>query len=866
MTGPGTAARIDVLHVDDEPDLADLTAELLERADAQLAVHTAAHPDEGLRLLADRAVDCVVSDQDMPGRTGIEFLEAVRETHPDLPFILYTGEGSERIAADAIAAGVTDYLRKSVGPDQSDVLANRIRNAVAARRATAEVERRRHRSEQLLKTVPSCVVRLDLEGRFVFANDRALEVLGLERDAVTDRTYNDPEWRITDLDGDPIPDAELPFRRVRDAGEPVYGVRHRLEWPDGTRKTLSVNGAPLFDADGAVESVVFSLSDITERVRRERELERTTARLEATFERSPDMIDVHTGDGTVVDVNRRFCEVFDEPESELVGRTVWEIDRRMDPEAVREVWAGMDAGERRELETEYVRADGERFPVEVHLTRLPEDGDGSRFVVISRDITDRKARERELRRYRHVVDAMNETACIYDEHGRYAVVNERLAGVYDTTPEAMAGRESDFLAEIRHRADGDPFAELLDGEREEYRGELDSEFGAYGRAVVEYRLTPLVVDGRVEGVVSVARDVSDRKRRERELERARAEYEQLINGMNDAAWVIDADGSFLAANDAAVELTGYTRSELLSLGVEDIDPTADRDPLAETDGEGEVDGTRVFETVHRTKSGERIPVEVSSSTVSYRGRPAELGVARDISDRKRRERRLEEFVSVVSHDLRNPLNVARGSVDLARAGGGNEHLDRAERAHARMQELIDDLLTLARQGDAVTEVEAVDLRPLVETSWEYVATGDATLRVRGDRTLRADQGRLRQLFENLIRNAVEHGSTGSRPESGDGVEHGAANDPDASGADAITITVGALPRGDGFYVEDDGAGIPADERETVFDAGYSTAEEGTGFGLSIVTQVAEDHGWTVAAAESDAGGARFEVTGVEFVD
>jgi PAS domain S-box-containing protein len=865
MTGPGTAARIDVLHVDDDPDLADLTAELLEQVDEQLAVHTATHPDEGLRLLADREIDCVVSDQDMPGRTGIEFLEAVRETHPDLPFILYTAEGSERIAADAIAAGVTDYLRKSVGTDQYDVLANRIRNAVAARRATAEVERRRHRSEQLLKTVPSCVVRLDLEGRFVFANDRALEVLGLERDAVTDRTYNGPEWRITDLDGDPIPDAELPFRRVRDAGEPVYGVRHRIEWPDGTRKTLSVNGAPLFDADGAVESVVFSLSDITERVRRERELERTTARLEATFERSPDMIDVHTGDGTVVDVNRRFREAFDEPESELVGRKVWEFDRRMDPEAVREVWAGMDAGERRELETEYVRGDGERFPVEVHLTRLPGAGDGSRFVVISRDITDRKARERELRRYRHVVDAMNETACIYDEHGRYAVVNERLAAVYDATPEAMAGRESDFLAEIRHRADGDPFAELLDGEREEYRGELDSEFGAYGRAVVEYRLTPLVVDGHVEGVVSVARDVSDRKRRERELERARAEYEQLINGMNDAAWVIDADGSFLAVNDAAVELTGYTRSELLSLGVEDIDPTADRDPLAKTDGEGDVDGTRVFETVHETKAGERIPVEVSSSAVSYRGRPAELGVARDIADRKRRERRLEEFVSVVSHDLRNPLNVARGSVDLARTGGGSEHLDRAERAHERMQELIDDLLTLARQGDAVTDVEAVDLRPLVETSWEYVATGDATLRVRTDRTLRADQGRLRQLFENLIRNSVEHGSTSNRTESGDSVERGSTNSrPEAD--DAITITVGALPRGDGFYVEDDGVGIPADERETVFDAGYSTAEEGTGFGLSIVTQVAEDHGWTVAAAEGDAGGARFEVTGVEFVD
>ena len=714
----GTQDAIDVLHVDDEPDVADLTAEFLTQADERLAVHTATHPDDGIDILTHREIDCVVSDYDMPGWTGIGFLEAVRERHPDLPFILYTGKVSEEVASEAISAGVTDYLQKGTGTEQYDILANRIRNAVSAQRAMTDATHRRHRLEQMLKTVPSCVVQLDHEGRFVFANDRAVEVLGLSESALTDRTFSDPEWRITDLDGDPIPEAELPFRRVRDTGDPLYDFRHTIEWPDGTQKTLSVNGAPLTGTDGSVESVVFSISDITDRVRR----------------------------------------------------------------------------------------------------------------------------ERERRRYRRLVDAMREAACIYDEAGRYVAVNQRLAAVRDTTPEAIVGEQSEFLATIRARADGDPFQELLDGDRDEFRGELDSEFDTLGHATVEYRLTPLVVDDAIEGVVGVVRDITERKRREEELKQARAEYEQLIDGMNDTAWVVGADGSFLQVNDAAVERTGYPRSELLAMRVDDIDPTVEGADAARLDTDSYDDGMRVFETVHETKDGERFPVEVSSSIVSYRGETARLSIARDITERKRRERRMDEFVSMVSHDLRNPLNVARGRVKLAQDDRQSDHLDRAERAHARMEELIDDLLALAREGTTATDPEPVDLDGFVRGCWRNVATGDATLRVECDRTILADRSRFRRLVENLLSNAIEHGGSG------------------------VTVTLGGLADDTGVYIADDGPGIAADRREEVFEVGHTTRPDGTGFGLQIVTRVAEDHGWELRLTDGVGGGACFEITGIEFVD
>ena len=198
---------------------------------------------------------------------------------------------------------------------------------------------------------------------------------------------------------------------------------------------------------------------------------------------------------------------------------------------------------------------------------------------------------------------------------------------------------------------------------------------------------------------------------------------------------------------------------------------------------------------------------------------------------------LEEFTSVVSHDLRNPLNVASGNVELAREDCDSDRLDAADDALHRMDALIDDLLTLAQEGEAVTETDPMNLRDVATDCWHTVESAGVELQIDTDRRIIANEGRLKQLFENLFRNAVEHGTPG------------------------VTVTVGDLE--DGFYVADDGPGIPETERDKVFENGYSTAEGGTGFGLAIVERVADAHGWTVRATESGDGGARFEFTGVE---
>ena len=228
-------------------------------------------------------------------------------------------------------------------------------------------------------------------------------------------------------------------------------------------------------------------------------------------------------------------------------------------------------------------------------------------------------------------------------------------------------------------------------------------------------------------------------------------------------------------------------------------------------------------------------------------------VARAESKAERERRRLDQFVSAVSHDLRNPLNVAQGRLDLARTDPEGDHADIAADAVDRSLELIDDLLTLAKQGTKPDDVEAVDLRTAVEECWATVETADATLVVETDRRIRANRSRLKQLLENLIGNAVEHGGDDARIVVG-------RIDP------MYTSTRADRDRGIGFYVADDGPGIPADERDRVFDIGHTTADSGTGFGLNIVREIADAHGWDVHVTESKRGGARFEVTRVEPAD
>lgn len=201
----------------------------------------------------------------------------------------------------------------------------------------------------------------------------------------------------------------------------------------------------------------------------------------------------------------------------------------------------------------------------------------------------------------------------------------------------------------------------------------------------------------------------------------------------------------------------------------------------------------------------------------------------------RENERLDRFASVISHDLRNPLTVARGRAELL---DSDEHGPALERSLDRMEAIIEDVLTLTREGEDISEPEPVALETAVERAWDAVDTADGTLDCGEDLpVILADGSRLQQLLENLVRNAVEHG------------------------CEAVTVTITRTTNG--FAVADDGPGIPEEKRDDVFESGYTTNRAGTGLGLDIVQTIVDAHGWDITVTASADGGARFEITDVD---
>jgi PAS domain S-box-containing protein len=474
-----------------------------------------------------------------------------------------------------------------------------------------------------------------------------------------------------------------------------------------------------------------------------------------------------------------------------------------------------------------------------------------------------EADEADVDWYCAVVDTMAEGVYVLDEDYRMRFVNYRIGDNDAVSVGDWVGKPLSYLAETGVLSDAEVGAieagvdSIEDGDADEVRVELEP--GIVPEAdVVELRLTLMAVDGE-DLVLGTTRDVSDRLEREAKLQRTTERYRTLIDNFpNGGVFTFDGDLRFTLAGGEGLSTVGLSADDLEGATPHAVFP----DDVAEE-----------LETYYRAAlDGEQHTFEQSMGGNHYRVHTLPIGdedvdagmaVSQNVIERKEHQRelerqneRLEEFTSVVSHDLRNPLTVLRGALELAERTGEAEHFERGERAVDRMERLVTDLRTLARQGDRVTDLEAVALPDVIQGSWDTVETDGAALAIDVNATILADESRLRQLLENLFRNAVEHGSTSppsQAPE--DAVEHGGSG---------VTVRVGPLD--DGLYVADDGPGIAPEEREHVFESGYSSSADGTGFGLAIVSEIASAHGWNVDVCESDEGGAQFEVTGVELVE
>ncbi len=497
----------------------------------------------------------------------------------------------------------------------------------------------------------------------------------------------------------------------------------------------------------------------------------------------------------------------------------------------------------------------------------------------------------ELSGYRALVESVGDPMYVLDGEGTITFANAAMARTLACDREDVIGSPvSRFVPEEDVRHGTKVLLSLVDGDEEWASFEVAVETADGRRLHAEDKVAALTdEDGSLVGSVGVVRDVTDRKERERELRELNRTIELLHGIATELQTAETVEEIYDLAIEAGQDILGYdwcivaivedewfelravSEDAPVSVGERHLrieeglagESFRTGEPRLADDGETDPTGEPVHDAFRSSITvplGDRGVFQAASRTVGYFDRQdldvAELLVAHVAEALRRVERerelqrqneRLERFASMVSHDLRNPLQVAKGYVELVDRDGPVEAV---ADALDRMDVLIEETLTLARQGETIDDPRPVDLGASVEAAWSTVETGDVDLVVRDGAAFLADERRLAALLENLVRNAIEH-------------------------ADPEAVRVGTLDDRDGFYVEDDGVGIPPDERDRIFESGYTTADEGTGFGLAIVAEIADAHGWDVdvtgstdGGSESAArpGGARFEFSGVTIVD
>ncbi|MFC7213955.1 PAS domain-containing sensor histidine kinase [Saliphagus sp. GCM10025334] len=693
------------------------------------------------------------------------------------------------------------------------------------------------REEQLRTLVEAvdeyAIFMLDADGTVVTWNTGAREIKGYTTDDVVGDHFSTFYPEEDAADGKP----ERLLATAREEGQ-VEDEGWRVR-KDGSRFWANVVITAIRD-DGDLVGYAKVTRDMTERREYEEQLRRERDLTEQLLRTSPIAISVRDAEGSLLLANHRARELFGLTEPDLAEGSEsleeWTISHAdgtsfspSDRPAVRVLETGNQVLDQKVV---VERPSGDRIWLSVSAAPVFDDGgDLQRIITTAEDITGVKERERQLEsELGELLGRVSDAFYALDDEYRFTHVNERAE-------ELLQANEDELLGESLWEM----FPEAA---------EVDEVWDAFHTAMetqeqTSYELYFEPLDFWVEanlypsetGVSVYFRDVTERIEREQELAESERRYRTLAEHFpNGVVMLFDEDlRCTLAAGQAF---------ERLPLSVDGIEG---RTPIEAIGGEA---GELLEETYGDALEGTERSIEIEHAdrqwavhvvpiTTVEGESVAGLSMFQDITDRNERIQKLEQFASVVSHGLRNPLGIAQIYTDMARREGNPEDFDQIEQSLDRMETIIENLLTTSREGRNVSDPDPASLAATTTAAWQNVETAEATLEVGDDlgRVL-VDEDQLHSLFENLFRNAVQYGG------------------------EAVTVRVRSLEDEPGFAVEDTGSGIPAEKRDEVLQYGY-TSGSGTGIGLAVVRDIAQAHGWELSITEGEEGGARFEFRGLE---
>ncbi|EGQ43037.1 MAG: PAS sensor histidine kinase [Candidatus Nanosalina sp. J07AB43] len=729
-----------LLVVDDERESAELIKRNLECI-SSCEIFIEHDVERSVERINSAEFEIIVSDYDMGTMNGLQLLDRIEN---DPSFILFTGKGSEKIASEAISAGVTDYIRKG-GPEQYERLRNRVEKVLERKMAERKIKQQGHvlekRNETLEKFTEISISSAKLEHKIDDILNLGIEYFGLETGVMSNIRAKD-----------------CIIQRVRGSRD---GVQEggKIDIEDTFWQTVVES-----------EETVYYNSEFS-----------ADTELHPAYGRQ----DIEVYIGMPIFVKGEIYGALNFSSTEKIGRKIGDEERTM--ARLMAEWLGNELSIQKSMETA----------------------------------------EAKQERLRQIIDNLPQLVFAKDREGKFLLANEAVAKAYGTSVDEIEGATEAMFADSKEEAEGfrkDDINVIESGQPKHIPEEIFTTSEGERRVQQTTKIPYSPVKSNKDAVLGVSHDITEKKEKTQRLEMQSSAMEATMDGIA----ISDAEGNYIYMNDAHAEMFGRDREYFIGKSWKVLYPETEVDRIEQQVFQKlQEEGSWIGETVGIHRDGTEIIQEI---TLSLMDDGKIICTNRDVTEQRQskieleeKNRRLDEFNSIVSHDLRNPLNVAMGYLNLSNESMTKEDLDKVERSLGRMENIIDELLAVS--GDPENfQKEPLNLNEVLKQAIK-IGERDLSYDLKDDLEVQASRTGLINIFDNLISNSIRH------------------NEKD------VSIEVGTTK--EGFYYTDNGK---LDSKlEDITDHGFSTSDKGRGLGLSIVKRLADANEWGFKLDKSEDG-------------